>query len=221
MGGEWQTAKAMTKLDDAQSIIPIAEQYGQSCKPATDAVRTQRLTALGMTMAPNRQAAEASIWLHETKRLLSDLPADILCHAIDTLQKRLKFLPTVAEIREVADPIIGRRRREFSRLDAMRRYVESGQPIPKRIESAIPAAPQHKADEPMTAEHTEEMNAIFAKIGAATRYRPDGSRYQVAEAERQQRIERGPLRKPTRQDYIELGVDPATIDRIMAEQRAA
>jgi hypothetical protein len=179
----------------------------------------QRLTALGRVMAPNRPPAEATMWLHEVSRLLSDIAEDVLCESLDTLQKQLKFLPTVAEVRELADPIMERRRREASRLDAMRRYLESGQPIGKLVQIDHKPPVIDRRGEPMTEEETEELNRILENLGACTRYRPDGSRYQVAESTRRARDnERPPPRMPSRQDYIDMGVDPAVLDRIEAEK---
>jgi hypothetical protein len=63
----------------------------------------------------------------------------------------------------------------------------------------------------MTPAQIEEMNAIMAKVGASTRYRPDGQRYE-ADTTESARSKAGPLRKPTRQDYLDMGVDPAVLD---------
>lgn len=197
-------------------VPALVAQAADLCRPVDRDKAVQRLTALGMTMAPNRPAAEASIWVHEMARLLGDLAEDVLGEAIDDCQRRLKFLPTVAEIREVAEPIMERRRREASRLDAMARYLRSGQPIPK----ALPPPPKPVMDrrgEPMTPAETEELNAILEKLGAVTRYCPDGSRYEVERQKKQRHL--GPPRKPTRLDYIDMGVDPAILDQ-MSENKA-
>jgi hypothetical protein len=176
----------------------------------------QRLTALGMVMSPNRPPAEASMWVRETARLLNDIAEDVLCEAIDTLQKRMKFLPTVAEIRELADPVMDERRCKFARLDAMRRFLESGQPLPKLIPHKRPV--MERRGEPMSELDCAELNQILENLGAISRYRPDGSRYDVAERKPAKPTFDRP-QMPTRQDYIDWGVDPAVLDKIEAEKR--
>lgn len=156
---------------------------------------TDRLTALGMMMSPNRPPAEARIWLNEMVRLLGDLPEDILAEAIDGLVKEVKFLPTCAEIRQRAEAETSKRRRIAAQLDAMRRYMESGQPIPE----------PRRWEEPPPREETpctpEQAAAIMEELGLKS------------ETRAQLRAHLGPPRKPTREDYIAMGVDPAILDR--------
>jgi hypothetical protein len=116
------------------------------------------------------------MWVRETARLLNDIAEDVLCEAIDTLQKRMKFLPTVAEIRELCDREMDKRNREYSRLDALRRYIESGQPMPKR-DTSPPKSLMDRRGQPMSDEDTAELNTILASIGATKRYRSDGTKY--------------------------------------------
>ena len=212
--GSWDSTHALAVLKRDGSIdgIPeLAHQAAASCRPCDRSKLVQRLTALGMVMSPNRPSAEATMWVHEMARLLSDLAEDVVLEAIDAHQLECKFLPTVAEIRERADPTMTQRRKDASRLDAMARLIASGAPIP---ELAAPAPPKPRApDQPMTAAQAEEMNAILGRIGAATRYRPDGSRYETETSKGSTERPR-PLRAPTRNDYIALGVDPAILDQI-------
>lgn len=196
-----------------EGVRSAAAKAMASLTPADHNRLTDRLTALGMMMAPNRPPAEARVWLNEMTRLLGDLPEDILADAIDGLVKTSKFLPTCAEIREVADELRASRARITGQLDAMARYLDSGQPIPTLRTHERPAP--KAAEQPMTPAEAEEMNRILAGIGAVTRYRSDGSRYEADTLEKM-KAERGPLRKPTRADYIALGVDPAILDRLEA-----
>jgi hypothetical protein len=220
-GWGWETRTALLEMDDASlSELPVAHAAAKAlCEPIAAEPLRQRLTALGMSMAPNRKPAEATMWLHEFSRLLGDLPADILCEAIDSLQKTQTFLPSVAEVRALADPKMEERRRVFSRLDAMRRYIESGQPMPK----LLPPQPKPLMDrrgEPMNETETAELNQILENLGAVSRYRQDGSRYEVAERMPAKRTYDRP-QMPTRQDYLDWGVDSATLDRLESEKRAA
>lgn len=132
----------------------------QSLLPISHNRLVDRLTALGMMMAPNRPPAEASIWLREMARLLADMPEDILGDAIDRALIGSKFIPTLAEIRERADPNLEQRRRVAARLEAIQRLIESGANVPPapRMESH----PQPKHDfVPCSAEQAAEIMAEF------------------------------------------------------------
>ncbi len=189
----------------------MATQADAARRPVGREVLVQRLTALGMTMAPNRPAAEATMWVHELVRLLGDIAEDVILSAIDEMQKRSRFLPTVSEIRDIADPIMARREREFRRLDAMRRYLDSGQPIPVLAPPKRPL--MDRRGEIMTEAECAELNQILEKLDAVSRYNPDGSRYEVARRKARP-VRREQPQMPTRQDYIDMGVDPAVLDRI-------
>lgn len=115
-----------------------------------------RLTALGMLLAPNRPAPEARIWIAETSRLLGDLPEDILCGAIDEMILGCKFLPTISEIRERADPPFEKRQRQHARLlrlaklvdtDVVMRKVEPPAPETRRPLKLAPP-PDHRPRNP-------------------------------------------------------------------------
>ncbi len=215
--GAWDSVHALAcvKRDGFDGQVPqLAEQMRRACSPCDREALKRRLTALGMVMAPTRPGAEATIWLHEMTRLLGDLAQDILFDAIDECQRSSKFLPTVAEIRLIADPEMEERRQQASRLDAMARLIASGTAIPDLRRPPSPEPPA-KPSVPMTDAEAEEMNSILARIGALTRYRPDGSRYEVADKQTA-RSTLGPLRKPTRQDYLDMGVDPAVLDKMDA-----
>jgi hypothetical protein len=149
-------------------------------------------------------------------RLLADLAEDVLFEALDAHQRECKFLPTVAEIRERADPIMDRRRKEAARLDAMARLIASGQHIPDLRSPAREPSPREDP-RPMTAEEADQLNDILRKAGCWTRFRADGATYQLEAKEAAQGVRinhTGPPRKPTRQDYIDLGVDPGILDQI-------
>lgn len=218
----WSSTKALAELkrDGTDGGVPAAAAQASAALAAADHNRlTDRLTALGMMMAPNRPAAESSVWLGEMCRLLGDLPEDILAEAIDEHVRTSKFLPTVAEIRARADPVMAARRRLFSQLDAMARLIASGVQIapapPKRDETRRPVD-----DGPITEDQAAELNGIMAKIGATSRYRPDGSRFTV-DPETERPRETGPRRMPTFQDYVDMGADPEDVRRCLGERAAS
>lgn len=213
----FETPRALAELRDRgllDEVRSAACAARLALAPVDHSRLTDRLAALGMMMAPNRPQAEAAIWLSEMARLLRDLPEDVLGASIDELVRTVKFLPTCAEIRAIADPEMDRRRRVVSQLEAMVRYLDSGGTIPK---------PRHEPDRPkpatpLTSEETLELNALLRRIGAFTRYRDDGSRYEVDADGKQKPVLPAPPRRPTRQDYLAMGVAPEVLDRIAADR---
>jgi hypothetical protein len=221
-GAGWTSQHALAAMseDQRRQIPAIASDAERLCQPMNHERLVQRLTALGMVMSPNRPPAEASMWVRETARLLSDIAEDVLCESIDELQKRLKFLPTIAEIRELADPVMERRRSDRAKLDAMRRYLESGKPIGEFVRAEHKRPIMDRRGEEMTEAECEELNRVLESAGACSRYRPDGSRYEVAKrAPHIVRHERPQM--PTRADYIAMGVDADVLDKIEAEKAQA
>ena len=220
----WSSVRALQSLvaDGVDLETDLRAALGAARKALTPVDHnrlTDRLTALGMMMSPNRPPAEASVWLAEMARLLRDLPEDLLSSAIDECVKTTKFLPTCSEIREKCEAALDRRQRILRQIETMIRYLESGQPIPKLI--AVPPAQKREPERPMTAEQIEEMNAIMARLNLSTRYRDDGSHYEVSTPKgKARRLPQGPPQMPTRADYLAMGVSEETLDAIAAEQRA-
>ena len=200
----WQPVHARRMLDHA-GIDPrkLHTEIAAGLHAVSQGWLALRLEAL-WNSSPHSGALKASDWLRETGRLLADLPGDILQHAIDEAVKGAKagFMPTVGEIRAIADPIHEERIVQERRLRALANPPQSSP------ELRIVQQP-----EGMTPDQAEEWNAIMAKAGASTRYHPDGSRYEVSRNSESPRVN-GPARRPTRADYIELGVDPAVLDQI-------
>lgn len=60
------------------------------------------------------------------------------------------------------------------------------------------------------------MNRLCTPEQAEAALREFGLLDKVRAAELRRGAKPGPLRKPTRQDYIEMGVDPAVLDEIGA-----
>lgn len=83
-----------------------------------------RLTVLATMFSVGRHPSapeDMAIWLLEAARLLVDLPHDILGTAIDRAIKSRGhgFMPSVGEIREIAEPMLEERRRQIIRLMTM------------------------------------------------------------------------------------------------------
>lgn len=80
-----------------------------------------RLTMLWTAMGHSRDPKVGAAWLYETTRLLSDLPGDIAADAIDEAVKASErgFMPSIGEIRKIADPMVAKRKRALVRLNAV------------------------------------------------------------------------------------------------------
>lgn len=80
-----------------------------------------RLSTMQLAMTNGWSEAKATAWLHETHRLLADLPQGILSTAIDKaiMASERGFMPSVGEIRALADPRCNERRRVLRRLETV------------------------------------------------------------------------------------------------------
>ena len=145
-------------------------------------------------------------WLRAARLTLEGIPGDLLA------QGCRKARATCDHPSKIVPAIMADVEQQWGWRRDARRRESAPQTIPRerRIE-----APNN-----LTPAETEELNQILARAGARTRYRVDGSRYQVDKAERNtgKPPPSGPPRKPTRQDYIDLGVDPAVLDAMEAQQ---
>jgi hypothetical protein len=81
-----------------------------------------RLTALASMFSVGRTAPDVgsiTIWLVEAAAMLSDIPHDILAHSVDEAVKTRTHghMPSVGEIRQIAEPLLTRRLEQITRLD--------------------------------------------------------------------------------------------------------
>ena len=89
-----------------------------------------RLTILWTMFMASRVQVDAealTIWLAEYTRLLADLPHDIVAHSIDRAiqSTRHGFLPSVGEVRSIAEPLAEERDRIIERLSRLVQFEES------------------------------------------------------------------------------------------------
>jgi hypothetical protein len=91
--------------------------------PAAPQWLGERLAVLWTTYMAARTSDPdaATVWLVEIARLLSDLPHDIVAFAIDETIRTTRhgFIPSVGEIRGIADPLAHERDRQVQRLAAI------------------------------------------------------------------------------------------------------
>ncbi|MGT2515636.1 hypothetical protein ACVOMT_16630 [Sphingomonas panni] len=157
-------------------LATIAANMQTALQPATHERRTKRLTRMGLAFGHERDADRAKMWLEETARLLADLPDDILGHAIDSAVKASErgFLPAVGQIRAFADPMLRDRREQAGRLAAM--VAMASRPAGPTLPAPAPADDGPACDPADVA----RMNKVMRRLGCRTRYRADGTDYQLA-----------------------------------------
>lgn len=105
-------------IDNDRALVAAASG------PAPKRWTLDRLTTLVTVFTLGRVAPDPrqlAIWMSETSRLLANVPHDILAHSIDLAvqSSRHGFMPSVGEIRAVADPLAAERSQQLDRLDQM------------------------------------------------------------------------------------------------------
>lgn len=155
-----------------------------------------RLTMLGMSMANGKSADEQKAWLHETTRLLADLPEAILFDAIDTcvMEPGRVFLPSIGEIRDKAAEPLRRAEREAAHLRRLALLIREGVTIPDWVQPStlrLDPEPEKKIVTP------EERRAILAEYGLGE----NGSLASLL----------NPERPKTRAEWIAEGKEPPPI----------
>jgi hypothetical protein len=214
---KWLTPTETSVLADRGTILPFSAReaaaaiaperlselvlrYEAALMPTDPAKLAARLRALWeSTTAPGNLTAKT--WLHEAGRLLADLPYGIAHRAIDQaiLGSDRGFTPSIAAIRAAADPMLSELRRHASRL----RAAKSAQDAPASSAQADPADRGHERDQRTSAEILADVWPTMAQHDTAAPSRncgPDPDR---------------PCRKPNREDYLRMGVDPDVLDGLV------
>lgn len=134
--------------------------------------------------SPHAASLSADSWLMETGRLLADIPGDILAHAFDEAVKRAErgFMPTVGEIRAIADPLFLNREKQLRRIRAV---IDEKRAAQRRREEAERV--------PVDVCSGPAASAIMAEYGLA---RVEEPKPRFTE----------PPRNPTVDDYVSMGV---------------
>jgi hypothetical protein len=157
---EWAVRVLEREGVDAATLLASLEA---SLAPVPTDWLQKRLRLLWKSSSP-ANSLEANAWLHETGRLLMDLPGDILAEAIDTAvrQSLRGFMPTIGEIRAIAEPEVALRKKQAGRMRTVV-HGERGRPA-YPWESQEREIPEDERCSP------EEAAAIMAKfkLGAAS-----------------------------------------------------
>ena len=171
LGGEYPAqlrTLSVAKHEGWLEIIPqLAEKALAALVPVEGKALVNRLTMLGMSMANGKDREQITAWLHETARLLADLPQSVLFDAIDECVKEpgRVFVPSVGEIREKASDTLQKREREAARLNRLANLIAEGVEIPEYIppEPIDWALPTAERREPNVT--PEEAAAILEEFG--------------------------------------------------------
>lgn len=198
---EWDVPTGLSRLsdEDRQRVPGLAEQAEATLAPVNGQWLKDRLSTMYLAMSNDRDADRATAWLHETIRLLADLPQDIVGQAIDEAVKKSErgFLPSVGAIRSFADPMVEERQKKVRRLRKMAEVVLSTANGAPRIEREpfVPCSPDDAA-------------SIMKEFGIG----------RIA-AEKVRTIDPTKLRGPksiTVDDYVALGLSREDAERAIA-----
>ena len=169
--GDYWREDALKRLAHAKrqgcidAIPALAERATAALAPIPRQSLIDRLTMLGMSMTNGKDAEQIKIWLHETARLLEDLPECVLLPAIDECVKEpgRVFVPSVGEIRAKAEPQLRKIQRQAARLNRLKQMLAEDVEIP----DVPPEPPRWGETEKRTEPNCtpEEAAAILAEFG--------------------------------------------------------
>lgn len=114
-----------------EHVVPTLDALRSSVHPVPRGWLGDRLTVLWTHFSANRTYVDGqvlTVWLAETMRLLGDLPHDIVALAIDRAVQtsRHGFMPSVGEVRTIAEPIVAERRHFIHRLEKIADAIGPG-----------------------------------------------------------------------------------------------
>lgn len=155
--GRWNLEDAAKKIHPS-SLPRLIAAHDAALAPVSKHWLSERLKLLWKSSVVNG-SFDAVSWLHETGRLLCDLPHDLLSEAIDraVMDSAQGFMPTVGQIRAIADPRLRERQQMAARLAAIRdrEQVAANPPPPPPADTAESTADILKRVWPGMAKHEQ------------------------------------------------------------------
>ena len=125
-GPAWQAERALDLAARAGAEDQVAvdlRDLQAALAPAPARWFGKRLPVLWTLFMAAREAdpRALTVWMGETAHLLGDLPHDIVAHSIDEAIRKSRhgFIPSVGEIRAIADPLVAERDQHIRRLAEM------------------------------------------------------------------------------------------------------
>lgn len=149
------------------AIPALADKAAAALAPVDRQTLLNRLTMLGMSMPNGKSNEQVTAWMHETARLLSDLPQGVLFDAIDECVKEpgRTFCPSVGEIRDKAAKDLHRKEAHAARLRILANLIAEGVEIPDWV-----APPHYTPPEPEPNCTPEQAAEILKEFGLPTAY---------------------------------------------------
>jgi len=152
-----------------RAVLPSASSA--RLQPATsDRFRDELEACLALVVPVGMDEAARREWLAIAWETLKHLPADLLAagcrKAREVSDHPSKIVPII--IAETSEALERRRR--------------SAQPANLELPAPVRRDLMQFRGQPMSEADTEELNRILTDLNATARYRPDGSRYTVAQA---------------------------------------
>lgn len=199
---EWMASTAIARIsdDDRKRLPSLAEQAESTLIPVRPDWLEKRLSTMYLAMSHERDADRATAWLHESVRLLRDLPHDIVGNAIDEAVKKSDrgFMPSVGAIRAFADPALDERKKKVARLRSL-----AGAALAPRLPPQEPEAFEHCSP--------EDAAEILKEFGFAPMGQRAGRTFDPAKL-------RGP-KSITVEDYVALGLTRDAAEAAIADMQ--
>ncbi|PZO88398.1 MAG: hypothetical protein DI623_12785 [Sphingomonas sanxanigenens] len=184
----WDAAFALEQVKRAAALPDLrrlAMQYRQALQPVDREWLRKKLALMLAAFGHQRDDGQIKAWLGETRRLLEDLPASIIAHAMDEALKRSErgWMPQVGQIRAIADPLHSKLKRDTMRLESMVSLMDGRRPAIEEQNHDLPDLSQIErggvADDRIPIHEVDESNALMRQLRLKTRYRSDGSAFQL------------------------------------------
>lgn len=115
---DWHVAARSVSVVEAQAVLDAMAGHDAHCPPSEAATFAGQLVGY----YPAREVNDARTYIAAMTALMAAFPRDFVkrvCNPVTGLPSRLKFLPTLAEVREALDAEANRRKR----IEANARYV--------------------------------------------------------------------------------------------------
>ena len=153
---------------EIEQLKAVQRVYEDGLRPTPDETVARFVGALATAypshkISPGEAKAKTKLYV----RGLHDIPQDALSKGFEDVMKTCTFFPSIAEIRQAAASHFEQRR---IALLACRRLIS------KHEREYI--APDD--DEPLQPDQVPDANRLMRRLGLATRYRPDGTEFQLA-----------------------------------------
>lgn len=158
---DWRSAARSVTPAEAQAVLDAAEGHDALC-PAAEAAQ---FAGSLVSYYPAREVNDARAYISAMTALMAAFPRDFVkrvCNPVTGLPSRLKFLPTLADVREALDAEATRR----TRIIANARYViEQAAKRAAEAEEEARFAAQH----PGAPERARRVQELLKGLGRPTK----------------------------------------------------